>query len=428
MSGRARLVGRTAPAALLVATALGMGLISGSPAVGNDLDKKRAEKSRVDQRVDDAHEEVLAYNKKIARATRQVVEARGQLPGARAKLNKAKKEQAAAEAADRAAQEALEEAIEAVARMEQRIAALEARIEQLELEVGDFARRAYQMGPFAELEIVLDAKDPSEFTQRLAAIRSVSASQNAQLSRMADKQIELDQARAELAKLRKQAKKAKVDAEQLLKKAEEAARGAAAAKQVVQQLVRQEERALASAQKHRNEVKRQYDRLAAEQSRLQQQIARAVAKLERQNGVSGGTPSGAWYFPLPGYSIGSDAGWRLHPILNYTRCHAGADISAPSGTSIRAADSGVVAIAGWNGGYGNFVTVAHGGGLTSSYAHLSQIGVKVGQRVQRGQHVGAVGSTGLSTGPHLHFEARINGQPHSPRGWFGQGGKSRVCV
>lgn len=428
MSGRARLAGRTAPAALLVATALGMGLIAGSPASGNDLGDKQAQKAKIDARVDDAHEEVLAYNKKIARATRQVMDARGQLPAARANLAKAREEQAAAEAADQAAKKALDEAVAAVIQMEKRIAELEARIAQLELEVGDFARRAYQMGPFAEIEMVLEAKDPSDFTERLAAIRSVSASNNAQLSRMGNKQIELDQAKAQLAQLRRQAKSAKAEAEQLLKKAEEAARGAVAAKQVVERLVRQEERALASAQKHRNEVKQQYDRLASEQARLQQQIARAAAKLERETGVSTGTPSGAWYFPLPGYSIGSDAGWRLHPILNYTRCHAGADISAPTGTSIRAADSGVVAIAGWNGGYGNFVTVAHGGGLTSSYAHLSQIGVKVGQRVQRGQHLGAVGSTGLSTGPHLHFEARINGQPYAPRGWFGQGAKNRVCV
>ena len=428
MSGRARLAGRTAPAALLVATALGMGLIAGAPASGNDLDQKRAQKSRVDQRVDDAHEEVLAYNKKVARATRQVMDARGQLPAARANLAKAREEQAAAEAADAAAKKELDEAVAAVLRMEQRIVELEARIAQLELEVGDFARRAYQMGPFAEIEIVLEAKDPSEFTERLAAIRSVSAANNAQLSRMGNKQIELDQARAALAKLRRQAKQAKAEAERLVQKAKEAARGAVAAKQVVQRLVRQEEQALAAAQKHRNQVKQRYDQLAAEQARLQQQIARAAAKLERQTGVATGTPNGSWYFPLPGYSIGSDAGWRLHPILNYTRCHAGADVSAPTGTSIRAADSGVVAIAGWNGGYGNFVTVAHGGGLTSSYAHLSQIGVKVGQRVERGQHLGAVGSTGLSTGPHLHFEARINGQPYSPRGWFGQGGKNPVCV
>ena len=131
---------------------------------------------------------------------------------------------------------------------------------------------------------------------------------------------------------------------------------------------------------------------------------------------------------LPGYAIGSDAGWRFHPILHYTRCHAGADISAPSGTPIHAVENGTVIQAGWNGGYGNFTTIAHGNGLTSSYAHQTSYAVGVGDQVKRGQVIGYVGTTGLSTGPHLHFEARVNGMPYSPKGWFGQGPKVQVCV
>ena len=104
------------------------------------------------------------------------------------------------------------------------------------------------------------------------------------------------------------------------------------------------------------------------------------------------------------------------------------DVSELPRTPIRAVDSGVVIQAGWNGGYGNLVTIGHGGGLTSSYAHQLSMSVSAGQTVQRGQVIGTVGSTGLSTGPHLHFEARIGGAPYSPRGWFGSGTKSRVCV
>ena len=98
------------------------------------------------------------------------------------------------------------------------------------------------------------------------------------------------------------------------------------------------------------------------------------------------------------------------------RLHAGMDISAPIGTPIVAAAGGTVIFAGWNGGgYGNLVVIDHGGGLSTAYAHQSQVATSVGQRVGTGQVVGYVGSTGSSTGPHLHFETRVNGSAVNPR-------------
>jgi murein DD-endopeptidase MepM/ murein hydrolase activator NlpD len=98
--------------------------------------------------------------------------------------------------------------------------------------------------------------------------------------------------------------------------------------------------------------------------------------------------------------------------------HAGIDISAPTGTPIRAADSGRVALAGWTGGYGQYTCIAHGGGLSTCYAHQSRIGVSVGQSVGQGSVIGAVGSTGHSTGPHLHFEVRSGGSPVNPMSYL----------
>jgi murein DD-endopeptidase MepM/ murein hydrolase activator NlpD len=97
--------------------------------------------------------------------------------------------------------------------------------------------------------------------------------------------------------------------------------------------------------------------------------------------------------------------------------HTGVDIGAASGTPIRAADDGVVVMAGWNGGYGNWTLIDHGGGLATGYGHQSSIGVSRGQRVSRGQVIGRVGSTGDSTGPHLHWEVRVNGNPVDPMAW-----------
>jgi len=109
-------------------------------------------------------------------------------------------------------------------------------------------------------------------------------------------------------------------------------------------------------------------------------------------------------------------GYRYHPILHFTRFHAGVDIGAAWGSPIVAAADGQVASAGWSGGYGREVQIAHGGGLVSLYGHMSQIVAQPGSYVRQGQLIGYVGSSGLSTGPHLHFEVRQGGQPVNPLG------------
>lgn len=119
--------------------------------------------------------------------------------------------------------------------------------------------------------------------------------------------------------------------------------------------------------------------------------------------------------PLPGWPITSEFGMRTHPIYGTERLHAGMDIGAPPATPIRAAGDGKVVFAGANGAYGNSVIIDHGGSLATLYAHQSELFVTTGQTVQRGQTIGAVGSTGASTGPHLHFEVRSNGTPVNPR-------------
>ena len=127
-------------------------------------------------------------------------------------------------------------------------------------------------------------------------------------------------------------------------------------------------------------------------------------------------PRGSWVAPVPG-AITSEAGMRQHPILDVVRCHAGVDMTAPVGVPVRAVDRGVVVKAGMNGGYGNYVEIAHEG-VSTSYAHLNSIEVETGQMVKRGRTIGTVGSTGLSTGPHLHFEVTVNDRPYNPRGWL----------
>lgn len=154
------------------------------------------------------------------------------------------------------------------------------------------------------------------------------------------------------------------------------------------------------------------DQLAQDSQNLTAWIQYRQALRTQQGGVVAyGT--GQMGYPSRG-PITSPFGWRLHPVLGSSRFHSGTDFGAEYGTPIYASDRGTVLFAGWYGGYGNAVVIDHGKGLTTLYGHASQLSVSAGQVVQRGQAIAAVGSSGLSTGPHLHFEVRQNGQPVDP--------------
>ena len=151
---------------------------------------------------------------------------------------------------------------------------------------------------------------------------------------------------------------------------------------------------------------------------------KVVAQLEADNqryrdllsgGASTGTATGSGQLVWPAAGpVTSGYGYRTHPIFGDRRLHTGIDIGAPYGAPVFAGDSGVVIFAGVMSGYGNAVVVDHGGGLATTYNHLSAFSVGDGQRVGRGQHIAAVGCTGYCTGTHLHFEVRINGNPVDP--------------
>jgi murein DD-endopeptidase MepM/ murein hydrolase activator NlpD len=148
---------------------------------------------------------------------------------------------------------------------------------------------------------------------------------------------------------------------------------------------------------------------------LQREQAAVLARLRgpAASGLAGPIRqgSGALIWPANG-SISSPFGMR------WGRLHAGIDMPLPEGTPLRAADGGSVAIAGWVGGYGNYTCIQHGGSLSTCYGHQSSIGVSVGQSVGQGQVIGYSGNTGNSTGPHLHFEVRVNGSPVDPLGYL----------
>lgn len=159
------------------------------------------------------------------------------------------------------------------------------------------------------------------------------------------------------------------------------------------------------------------DQLERDSNQIEYAIRRIIAELnrKRRRGVRLGT--GRFMVPASG-PVTSPFGRRYHPILQTYRAHMGIDLGSPYGSAIVAADDGVVIFSGWYGGYGKMVWLDHGGDLVSLYGHASSLLVSTGQRVRRGQVIARVGSTGLSTGPHLHFEIRRNGTPVNPMGYL----------
>ncbi len=133
--------------------------------------------------------------------------------------------------------------------------------------------------------------------------------------------------------------------------------------------------------------------------------------------ISGVSRMSSIRWPVQG-RVTSAFGWRTQPVTKKSELHQGIDIAAPSGRAVTAAAAGKVIFSGWNGGYGNLVTVDHGSGIVTKYAHLSKRSVAKGASVSAGQTIGLVGSTGLSTGPHLHFEVRIDGDCANPRNYL----------
>ena len=171
---------------------------------------------------------------------------------------------------------------------------------------------------------------------------------------------------------------------------------------------------------------RQYyiSKLSTEEQKLQAKIdeyngqvetIEAEIKLMALNSISADYIGGALTWPIPGYTtITSEYGMRVHPITGAYKLHTGTDIGAPMGADFVAMAKGVVTKASMTPAYGNMVIIDHGGGVQTLYAHGSEILVQVGQEVEAGTPVLKVGSTGYSTGPHAHFEIRINGQPVNP--------------
>lgn len=424
--------GAARPAILLLSGVLACGLLQSAAAAVAQAEDWQQQQDDIASKVNDASDDLQNANKEVAAAAQSLNQARTLLPPAQARLDDALARESAAREAQAAAVAALEKADAEMAAAQQRSEAMAAQFEQLRSSLGDFARRAYQMGPFGEIEMVLDADDPADFTDRLSAIRSVSQSSNAQLGDLATNRAQMRALATRMVALQELAQEQRQIAETKLAEAETARVEAEAAKAAVDELIALQDSAYATAESQRTSVQNQYQTLRAEQERVAR-AAQQAAELARRAAAAAAGGGAAWssadgfMWPIPNGGLTQGAGPRIHPVYGYRSCHTGVDVRGGYGTPIRAAQSGVVALIESGGPYGLHTLVAHGDGVSSFYAHQSKTAVSPGQVVNRGDVVGYVGSTGWVTGPHLHFEIHVGGVPYDPMGWYGGSKTAIVC-
>ena len=258
-------------------------------------------------------------------------------------------------------------------------------------------RAMYVMGNVSYLSVLLNSRDIHEALTNTSMMQMILESDKRLIKQIADAKLELERKKEEL-----EANKAALDDER--SKEEQA-------KKNLQDAINAKNSYIA-------ELKNNEAKFIAEQKKVQQDVRDLEAKImAAQQYNEGNYGGGRLGWPIPGHSrVSSPFGYRT--LYGRKDFHTGTDFPAPVGTNIVAAEEGRVTHAGWLGSYGQLVVISHGKGISTAYAHCSSILVRVGQVVNKGQVVAKVGNTGNSTGPHLHFEVRVNGKATNAMGWI----------
>ena len=285
--------------------------------------------------------------------------------------------------------------------LQRNIAALEAKLQARRELMNKRLVAIYKYGPLTYWQILLSS---DSFGDLISSFGSVAYFVRADLGLIA----EVEATQSKVAEQKAQVEQRRAEIEVKLKQIEVLQKKVSQEQQKVLQKVTSTKTELSKIQNDRLRLERALEELEKTSREIEAQIRRS------QEGTKGkvlGTGQMIW--PVRG-RISSPFGWRFHPLLKKQKYHSGIDLAVPTGTPVKAADSGVVLVSGWRGGYGNFVAIDHGKGISTCYGHNSRLLVRVGQRVAKGQQIAISGSTGLSTGPHLHFEVRVNGNPVNP--------------
>jgi murein DD-endopeptidase MepM/ murein hydrolase activator NlpD len=385
--------------ALAAALALvGAGPVSAEPVperledIQRQIEAQRERLEGAQEESRDVREELAVAQERRQDLTVQVRELRSQLQTAQANLAQA--------------QAQLDEARRQLRRWSGRLQRARDRLASQEDVLNQRAATAYILGPGAYLEILLGSGDLSTLSDRTSYVERVLTVESNLLEGVRVARTLVSERRQHVGEYEDAVTDHFV---QVRERTEEIAA-----------LQAQQESALDAVDLEAEAFVGTLDDLGEAQERYEEAVAALEAESARISGViqSGGSSGsgqlgGELAWPTDG-PIVSGFGYRTHPVYGTTRFHSGVDIDGACGQPIYAAEDGRVLAAGYNGGYGNATIVDHGNGLSTLYAHQSSFQVSSGQGVGRGQQIGLVGTTGLSTGCHLHFEVRVNGEPVDP--------------
>ncbi|HLU27921.1 MAG TPA: M23 family metallopeptidase [Glycomyces sp.] len=417
----------------LLLAAMLLGLAAGSPVSGHsseaELDEVQREKARMAAELEGATEEVQAAGQILA-------EAAALLPDAEQAVAEAEGRLAAAQAVAAEAERKAEDAREALEAAEAELEAAAAAVEEAKNARIAVLTATYRGAELLTVDAILASDDPATAVDRGTYLQFLIEDKNSAVEEVTLQRRVAANAEGAASLAETEAAAAEAAAEAALAEAEDRYGEAETARATVAALVDERTAALAVAEAAEAAAAAEYKELEAASEQLaaalvaadppdeddadEAEDAEEVEDAGEEGGEevsddssSEGDGSSGFVQPVDGWKS-SDFGWRQHPIYGTSRFHGGTDFAAGQGTTIYAAESGTVVQAGWNGGYGMLTCISHGEGLSTCYAHQSSIWVNDGEEVGRNEAIGAVGSTGASTGAHLHFEVRVNGEQVEP--------------
>ncbi|MBU2563643.1 MAG: peptidoglycan DD-metalloendopeptidase family protein [Actinobacteria bacterium] len=358
-----------------------------SQSLEDELEQIQQEREETQGKIKEVKKQEQQYINQVKEVEGQLLGALSELDNLNTKLSEAKSE------VDKAT-------IEMVLK-EEELKRIEEELKEKIRILNDRVAAIYKNGNSSILEILLKAEDFLDFISKLKLMNLFAEQDTQNILEVKEKKTATIGIKKSIIDLREKQKEHEDKVKQLVVQAEQE-------KREIEDIYNEKENLLSRTTDNKNAL-----------ISMEKELGKKEAEVTRilESYKYGSAPSGKFAWPVAG-RIQSGFGNRYHPIFGYNRFHSGIDIVASYGTPVKAADGGQVVQAGYFGGYGYSVMLYHGGGFATWYAHLSSINVSMGQSVQRGQVIGLVGSTGWTTGPHLHFEVRINGAAQDPRAYL----------